>query len=59
MTNKTIFLLSILIIFSMTIGYSQSNKIGNGEKPFKPDLQDDNIWELINNSKIIKIKELN
>lgn len=59
MTNKTIFLLSILIIFSMTIGYSQSNKIGNGQMSFKPDLQDDNLWELINNSKIIKIKELN
>jgi ribosomal protein L28 len=59
MINKTIFQLSILIIFSITIGHCQSIKKSPNREAFLPNLQDENFWELKNNTKAIKIKEFN
>ncbi len=57
MINKQIFRLSILVIFSITIGCGQFNKKNPNQETYSPNLQDKRLWELRNNTDVVNINK--
>ena len=59
MTCKTILKICVLILFSITIGHGQSMTKEKDQNVFRPNLQDEKLWEFVNKTSTVKIKEHN